>query len=101
MRALWLVRTSSLYFHNARVYVTRVHCWNIMHAAYVIGMSAPNSRYILGKKLKKLVPRALLSYKSTWEFLRTLEKFEKYEKHEPKVSASLHFSRVPEIPACL
>ena len=28
-------------------YVTRVHCWDIMHAAYVIGTSARNSRYIL------------------------------------------------------
>ena len=26
------------------------------------------------KEIKKLVPRALLSYISTWEFLRTLEK---------------------------
>ena len=28
-------------------YVTQVHCWDIMHAAYVIGTSARNSRYIL------------------------------------------------------
>ena len=34
---------------------------------------------------KKLVPRALLSYISTWEFLRTREKC---EKHEPQASAS-------------
>ena len=27
-------------------YVTRMHCWDIMHAAYVIGTSARNSRYI-------------------------------------------------------
>ena len=29
------------------------------------------------KRNKNLVPRALLSYISTWEFLRTLEKCEK------------------------
>ena len=45
-----------------------------MHAAYVIGTSARNSRYILENKLKKLVPLALLSYIRAWEFLRTLEK---------------------------
>ena len=45
-----------------------------MHAAYVIGTSARNSRYILENKFKKLVPLALLSYIRTWEFLRTLEK---------------------------
>ena len=30
--------------------VSRVYCWDIMHAAYVIGTSARNSRYILQKK---------------------------------------------------
>ena len=45
-----------------------------MLAAYVIGTSTRNSRYILENKLKKLVPLALLSYIRTWEFLRTLEK---------------------------
>ena len=28
-------------------YITQVHCGDIMHAAYVIGTSARNSRYIL------------------------------------------------------
>ena len=42
------------------------------------------------KERKKLVPRALLSYISTWEFLRTLEKS---EKHSPSARASPHFSR--------
>ena len=54
-------------------YVTRVHCWDIMRAAYVIGTNARNSRYTLPRK-KKLVPRALLSCINTWEFLRTFEK---------------------------
>ena len=31
-------------------YVTRVHCWDLMHAAYVIDTSVHNSRYILQKK---------------------------------------------------
>ena len=41
--------------------------------------------FLFYKGNEKPVPRALLSYISTWEFLRTLEKC---EKHEP------HFSRV-------
>ena len=36
------------------------------------------------KKKKKLVPRALLSYISTWEFSRTPEKC---EKHSPSARA--------------
>ena len=42
-------------------------------------------------EVKKLVPRALLSYISTWEFLRTLEKC---EKHSPSARACPHFSSV-------
>ena len=42
-------------------------------------------------EVKKLVPRALLSYISTWEFLRTLEKC---EKHEPSARACPLFSSV-------
>ena len=45
----------------------------------------------LKKGVTKLVPRALLSYISTCELLRTLEKC--LEKHEPQVSAS-HTSQV-------
>ena len=73
MRARWLVRTSSLSFQKHTAYVTQVHCWDIMRAAYAIGTNAHNSRYILPRK-KKLVPRALLSCINTWEFLRTFEK---------------------------
>ena len=62
-----------------------------MHAAYVIGTSARYSRYLLQKKLKTLVPRALLSYMSSYELLRTLEKC---EKHSPSARACPHFSRV-------
>ena len=43
------------------------------------------------KRYKKLVPRALLSYISTQEFLRTLEKC---KKHLPSARASPHFSCV-------
>ena len=40
----------------------------------------------LKKQKKDSVPRVLLSYMSTWEFLRTLEKC---EKHSLAASASL------------
>ena len=43
------------------------------------------------KRNKKLVPQELLSYISTWGFLRTLEK---YEKHSPSARGSPHLSRV-------
>ena len=46
--------------------------------------------YVLYKRNKKLVPRTLLSYISTREFLRTLEKC---EKHSLSARASPHFSR--------
>ena len=48
------------------------------------------------KEIKKLVPRALLSYIGTWEF-RTLEK---HKKHTPSARASPHFARVLKIPKC-
>ena len=41
--------------------------------------------FLFYKRNKKLVPRALLSYISTWEFLKTLEKC---EKHPPAARAS-------------
>ena len=37
----------------------------------------PVIAFLSYKRNKNLVPRALLSYISTWEFLRTLEKCEK------------------------
>ena len=43
------------------------------------------------EELKKIVLRALWSYISPWEFLRTLEKS---KKHSPSARASPHFSRV-------
>ena len=43
------------------------------------------------KEINKVAPRALLSYISTSEFLRTLKKC---EKHLPSAGVSLHFSRV-------
>ena len=43
------------------------------------------------KEITKLVPRVLLRYISTWEFLRTLEKC---EKHLASARASPHFSSV-------
>ena len=42
--------------------------------------------FLFYKRNKKLVPRALLSYISTWDFLRTLEKC---QKHSPAARASL------------
>ena len=48
--------------------------------------------FLFYKGNKKLVPRALLSYISTWEFLRTLEKC---EKHSPAARASLVFLKIP------
>ena len=51
------------------------------------------------KRNEKLHPHALSSYKSTWEFLRTLEKC---EKHSASPCASLCTSLVfLKIPACL
>ena len=43
--------------------------------------------FMFYKRNKKLVPHALLSHISTWEFLRTLEKCR-------KAQAALHFSHV-------
>ena len=91
MRAPWLVRTSSLYFHKARA---------LRHTSALLRYSTCSLRHRYEraqftipflKEIKKLVPRALLSYISTWEFLRTLEK---YEKHSPSARASPHFSPV-------
>lgn len=54
---------------------------------------------IFYKRNKRHVPRTLLSYISTWELLRTLEKFEKVS---PTAHASLSTSVVflKKIPAC-
>ena len=50
------------------------------------------------KGIKRLVPLALFSCISTWEFLRTLEKCEKLS---PKARASLSISLMfLKIPAC-
>ena len=48
-------------------------------------------RFYFIKEIKKLVPRALVSYISTREFLGTLEKC---ERHSPLARAAPHFSRV-------
>ena len=86
------------YFHNARAlrhtsaplrYSTRSLRHRYERAQFTIPFL---------KKIKKLVPRALLSYISTWEFLGTLEK---YEKHSPSARASPHFLVFLKIPACL
>ena len=52
------------------VYVTRVHCWDIMHAAYVIGTSARYSRYLLQKKFKKTCSSSIVEL---YEHLRTFK----------------------------
>ena len=70
-------------------YTTRVHSRDIMQAAYIISMSAHRQFTIqctFYKRNKKLVPRTLLSYISTWDFLRTLENC---EKHSPAAHAYL------------
>ena len=75
VRAPWLVRTSSLYFHKARA---------LRHTSALLRYNARSLRHwyeraqftiYFIKEIKKLVPRALLSYISTWEFLRTLAKW--------------------------
>lgn len=51
------------------------------------------------KRLKELVPHALLSYMGTYEFFR---RFEKCKKHLPTACASLNTSLVfLKIPMCL
>ena len=87
----WLVRTSSLYFHKAstlhhRSALLRYNACSLCHwyehAQFTI-------HFI--KEKEKLVPRALLSYISTWEFLRT---HKKCKKHLPSACASL-FLKIP------
>ena len=95
--APWLVRTSSLYFHKARA---------LRHTSVLLRYNARSlrHRYELAqftthflKEIKTLVPRALLSYVSTCEFLRTLEKC---EKHSPSARVSPHFLVFLKIPKC-
>ena len=49
-----------------------------------------NTSALFYKRLKKIVPRALLSYISTWKFLRTLEKC---EKHRALYNLTMHSVR--------
>ena len=58
-----------------------------MHGTSLVRARAIHDTFY--KRSNKLVPRALLSYISTREFLRTLEK---YEKQSSSVRASPHFS---------
>ena len=60
-----------------------------MHGTSLVRARAIHDTFY--KRSNKLVPRALLSYISTREFLRTLEK---YEKQSSSVRASPHFSPV-------
>ncbi len=79
-------------------YVTRMLYRVIMYAAYGTRLSGRNFLTFY-KRNKKLSPRALLSYISTWEFLRTLGKF---VKHSAAPSASLCTSLVfIKLSACL
>ena len=88
-----------------------VHYCSTKHAAYVTRVlyrynasclhhvRAHTISLAFYKRSKKLHPPALLSYISTWEFLRTLEKC---EKHSAAPRASLYTSFVfLKIPACL
>ena len=91
IRASLLVRTSSLYFHKARA---------LRHTSALLRYKARSLRHRYEraqftihfiKEMKKIVPGALLSYISTWEFLRILVKC---KKDSPLAYASPHFSRV-------
>ena len=84
MRAPWLVRTSSLCFHNARA---------LRHTSALLRHNARSlHRYERAqltihfikeiKQKKNLFLEQFEHYMNTWEFLRTLDKCEK------------HFSRV-------
>ena len=71
---LWLVRTSSLYFHKAR---TLRHMSAVLrYNAHSLCHQYKRVQFIIHliKEIKKIVPWALLSYMSTWEFLRSLKK---------------------------
>ena len=77
IRAPLLVRTSSLYFHKARA---------LRHTSALLRYKARSLRHRYEraqftihfiKEMKKIVPGALLSYISTWEFLRILVKCKK------------------------
>ena len=70
MRAPWLVRTSSLYFHKACA---------LRHTSALLRYNAHSLRHryecaqftiYFITEIKQLLPRALLSSISTWEFLR-------------------------------
>ena len=98
MRAAWLVRTSSFYFHKART---------LRHTSALLKYNSRSLRHRneraqfiipIMKEIKNLFPRALLSFISTREFLRTLEKCEMNILWLVLLRTSLVFLKIP---ACL
>ena len=85
----------------------RVHYISIKHRASYLHTSAPSrynarslshryeraqfTRHFI-KEIKKLVPRTLLSYVSTCDFLSTLEKYEKHSSADRASQALLSCS---------
>ena len=92
MRTPWLVRTSLLHFHKARA---------LRHTSALLRYNPRSLRhryeraqftiYFIKEIKRPCSSSIILSYISTWEFLRTLEKC---EKHSPLARASPYFSRV-------
>ena len=74
-------------FHKGHALCHRVYCRDIMHAGYTVRHQYARAIHdTFYNRNKKLVPRTLLSYISTWDFLRTIEKC---EEHSPVGHASL------------
>ena len=80
----------SLFFHKARALR---HTSELRYNARSLRHRYERAQFTIHftNEVKKLVPRALLSFISTWKFLRTLEKC---KKHSPSTRASPHLSRV-------
>ena len=95
MRAAWLVRTSSFYFHKART---------LRHTSALLKYNSRSLRHRneraqfmipFIKEIKNLFPRALLSFISTREFLRTPEKCEMNILWLVLLRTSLVFLKIP------
>ena len=80
-----MVRTSSLYFHKARALrlTSALLSYSVRSQRHRYECTQFTIRFL--KEIKKLVSRALFSYISTGEFLRTLEKC---KRHSPSARAS-------------
>lgn len=96
MCMLRLVRMSSLYFHKAHAlrHMNALQRYNACSLRHQYTCTQFTIHFII--EITKLVPQALLSYISTWEFLRTLEKC---EKHSP-LARFYFFNRSPKTSKC-